>query len=193
MNIKDNPFGKEYWCGEAGYRPPGYGDFDINLAKEALILMARPASVLDIGCAYGFTVGRLNMLGIPSKGIDISEYAISQSSFKGRLVHAEAWNMPFADKSFDLAFSSGVLEHIPKGKLTQTIKEIVRVCERGIIGVSCLDDETTKDGADDTHEVILTKDQWQDMFPYEFVILSDSAHMWRSNALIELYKRCKGI
>ncbi len=177
MNIYDNP---EYWKGDIGYRGEGYGDFAINRVKEACILLRRPKDILDVGCAYGFTVAKLRSLGFDAWGIDISNYALSKASKEVRefLTYASVCDMKVMDKPFDFIYSSGVLEHIPKKDLDKAISEIVRVGKRGLIGVSCLDDKTTHDNDDETHEVILNKSEWQAMFPPWFEIVSDSAEAW---------------
>ena len=183
--VYNNP---KYWCGDIGYRSPGYSDWTINTVKEFCIILEKPKTVLDIGCAYGYIVLHLNAIGISSYGVDISSLAISRAHehIRERLICTSAWVMPFKDKAFDFGFSSGVLEHIPKDKLEKTIKEITRVCSRGLIGVSCTDDETTHDGDDETHEVILTRSQWQTMFPPEFKVVSDSEVSWRVHAILRL-------
>ena len=83
----------EYWCGDIGYRPPGYCDFTINSIKEMAILLHRPKSVLDIGCAYGFTVWRFNKIGLPSKGLDISQLALSRAPDKQHLTQGVVWDI----------------------------------------------------------------------------------------------------
>jgi len=190
-NIYNNP---EYWSGETGYRPPGYSDFPINWIKEGCIIFHTPKSILDVGCAFGYSVARLRKLGYMAMGIDISSYATGKApdEVKPYIVCAPAWKMPFEDKQFDFVFSSGMLEHIPVSKLKRTIDEMVRVGSRGLIGVSCKDDPTTREGADDTHEIILTKSQWQGMFPKEFKVISDSFEGWfneLSRSFFALYRR----
>jgi len=183
MEVKalyDNP---EYWCGEIGYRPPGYADFSANLLKEICIMWHRPKSVLDIGCAYGFTVARLRALGVDARGLDVSSYALSQADKGVReyLDEGYAWEMPYTDKRFDVVFSSGMLEHIPADKMVQTIKEIKRVSSRGIIGVACADDPTSQlpEGEEDkTHGKLRTREGWQALFPSGYHVVSDSELSW---------------
>lgn len=180
----DNIYNKpEYWCGDIGYRHPGYGDFWINALKELCILSMLPTSTLDIGCAYGYSVARLRALGLDIEGIDISSYALEKANpnIMKYLAMGTVWNLPYEDKSFDLIFSSGVLEHIPKNKLEKSISEIRRVGHRGLIGVSCTDDPSTnlaEKDKDTTHEVVLSQVEWQKLFPPEFRIVSDSSIAW---------------
>ncbi len=175
--IYDNP---KYWCGDLGYRPPGYSDFAVNWIKEGCIMFRKPGNVLDVGCAYGFTVRRLNRLDYNIVGLDISSYAISKAprEVKHLLCCAPAWDTGFGAKSIDLVFSSGMLEHIPKDKLDKTIKELTRIGNRGLIGVACKDDPTTEKDEDASHQLILTRAEWQEMFPSEFKIISDSTKSW---------------
>uniref|UniRef100_A0A6M3IFJ4 Putative methyltransferase n=1 Tax=viral metagenome TaxID=1070528 RepID=A0A6M3IFJ4_9ZZZZ len=172
-----------YWNGQIGYRPPGYADFRVNLIKEMCIMTMRPRSVLDIGCAYGFTVNRLRSLGYDARGVDISSYAISQAPECAQryLEEAPAWKMPFRNKAFDVAFSSGMLEHIPEELMQQTVTEICRVSERGIIGVACADDPTSniaEEDMDKTHGKLRTQAEWQALFPATYSVVSDSEESW---------------
>ena len=185
--IYDDP---AYWNGDIGYRSPGYRDFDINVIKEAVILLMKPESVLDIGCAYGYSVGRFNDLGIKARGIDISQYALSQAPdyCKPYLVHAPAWDIPFKDKEFDVIFSSGILEHVPEDKMEHTVAEIVRVSSRGVIGVSCLDDPSTHKEDDTSHCVMLKCADWQALFPADYVVVSDSSTSWKVLLLTNLWR-----
>ena len=59
-NIYNNP---EYWKGDIGYRGQGYIDFPINWIKEGCIIFRHPFNILDVGCAFGYTVRRLHRLG----------------------------------------------------------------------------------------------------------------------------------
>ena len=187
--VKTNPFeDPEYWKGNKGYKGIGYSDFIINTVKEIAVLSHRPKSVLEIGCAYGFSVKRINQLGIACVGLEISKLAISRAEEDVRpaLIHGTVWDMPFLDGQYDLCYCSGVLEHVPYEKLARATHEIQRVCKRGIIGVACIDDETTHLEDDTTHEVILPVKEWQSYFKPEFIILSDSENSWRSYTTIRI-------
>lgn len=84
--------------------------------------------ILELGCANGKDAVQFldnsNLFDIT--GVDIKDYGISQDNFT--FVQADAADLPFEDKSFDVVISIGLLEHIePMEKLSSMIKEIDRV------------------------------------------------------------------
>lgn len=86
----------------------------------------RPVKVLEVGCANGkdfiqFAAEKNYEIW----GVDIKEYDIEE---KVNFQVADAANLPFEDKSFDVVVSVGLLEHIePMEKLCEAIKEFERV------------------------------------------------------------------
>ena len=72
---------------------------------------------VDIGCAKGFLVHALRLLGCQAFGEDISEYAIENCHDKVR---------PFlsttTDKKYDLLICKDVLEHVPQQNLPSLLK-----------------------------------------------------------------------
>lgn len=176
QNIFDNP---EYWNGELGYRSPGYQDFPINQKKvEYILKKGIKGPVLDVGCAHGYIVKRLREKGINAWGIDISKYAIDHApeDIKQYLRHADATDIPFPDKTFDMAVSFSTLEHIPTEKIEETIKEITRVAKRGIISVTPGDDPHFNE--DPSHVTKKPLEWWWKKFPKKFEIIGDSDEKW---------------
>ena len=97
-------------------------------------------SVLEIGCGTGIILKTLSENGFGERyhALDVSESALEY--VKGQsirnLVEAkpgDAMNIPYGDKSFDLAFLSHILEHLenPAGAL----REAERVARRVVIEV----------------------------------------------------------
>lgn len=64
--------------------------------------------ILDIGTGCGFLVATLKAKGCDAVGIDISDYA-TQRRCDASVIQADMRALPFADKSFDLITSQGVL------------------------------------------------------------------------------------
>jgi SAM-dependent methyltransferase len=73
----------------------------------------RPPRVLDAGCALGLLVETLVERGIDARGIDISEYAISQADAVVRdRLRVASLTSPL-DGRYDLIVCIEVLEHMP--------------------------------------------------------------------------------
>jgi SAM-dependent methyltransferase len=75
----------------------------------------RRPTVLDCGCGSGLSVDILNAHGILAFGIDAGEARHRQWNVRalGRRLHsADALHLPFGAESFDVVFSSGLIEHI---------------------------------------------------------------------------------
>ena len=81
--------------------------------------------ILDFGCAKGFTVLGLRMLGYEAYGVDVSKYAISQApkEVNGFVNHIE----PFEDLSgifgaVDWVLCKDILEHLPYEKIDDQLQ-----------------------------------------------------------------------
>jgi SAM-dependent methyltransferase len=84
--------------------------------------------LLDVGCATGkdFVGFMKEREDLEIVGIDLKDYGLRQPNF--RMVVADAVDIPFPDRYFDIAVSVGVLEHIrPIEKLARVVQEIDRV------------------------------------------------------------------
>ena len=124
---------KDYFVGGV-YKDPHYFDFpahEIRVVK--LIDLLHPYSVLDVGCAYGYIVKHFMERGVNAWGCDVSHWCEQQAKeiIPDRFVLAPAWDLSFfRDKSFDVIYCEGVLEHIPEDKIGLTFKEFQRVGKR---------------------------------------------------------------
>ena len=70
--------------------------------------------ILDCGCGNGLSVQLLSAAGFNAFGVDYAELRIQQWK-AGKLnstVQGDATRLPFANESFDIVFSCGLLEHI---------------------------------------------------------------------------------
>jgi len=96
----------------------------------------RGLKVLEIGCGLGTDGAQFAEAGADYTGVDLTEAAVELArrrfelfSLPGKFQTADAENLAFADDSFDLVYSHGVLHHTPETE--KAIKEIHRVLRPG--------------------------------------------------------------
>lgn len=89
------------------------------------------SSILDVGCGKGFMLHDFKeaMPDATVRGIDISEYAISETlpSVRPFVQVGNARELPFPDRSFDLVVSINTVHNLPKDECRQALREIQRV------------------------------------------------------------------
>ncbi|HKC62254.1 MAG TPA: class I SAM-dependent methyltransferase [Pyrinomonadaceae bacterium] len=93
---------------------------------------ARGLRVLEIGCGLGTDGAQFAKAGAIYTGVDLTDAAVelAQRRFElfglqGCFRMADAENLDFADESFDLVYSHGVLHHTPD--TVRAVKEVHRV------------------------------------------------------------------
>lgn len=159
-------FDKEYFNGGkkvGGYAFEGYRDFPVHWITAQKILDLKPKSVLELGCARGYVLKRIEDQGIPSTGLEISEHCLltraAQNIFRWNICNTP-W--PFEDKQFDVCYSIAVMEHVPEEYLEDVLGEINRVSKRGLHGVDFGEND---DGFDQTHCTLREKSWWDERMP----------------------------
>ncbi len=131
-------FGKEYFDGT---RQQGYGGYRYDGRWKPVVDrfrgyygLASTSAILDIGCAKGFMLHDFQDLlpGVTVAGIDISAYALSPGleSVKPFIVQADAKDLPFPDKSFDLVISIATLHNLDGDELRRSFREVERVSRK---------------------------------------------------------------
>jgi SAM-dependent methyltransferase len=94
-------------------------------------------STLEIGCASGYYSEVLEYLldvELRYTGVDYSEPLIrmARSFYPGRSFHvADGAHLPFADRAFEVAVSSGILPHTPNFR--DHVAEAARVAEKAVV------------------------------------------------------------
>jgi SAM-dependent methyltransferase len=128
-------FGKDYFDGDRRYGYGGY-KYDGRWRPFAEKLIShyglKPGDrVLDIGCGKGFLVHDFMkaLPGLEVAGIDISEYAITNAmdEVKPFVKVANATELPFPDRHFDLVVSINTLHNLYNFQLKQALQEIERI------------------------------------------------------------------
>lgn len=108
-----------------------------QVAQDIAARLGGRGSVLEVGCGASLVIQELSKLGIQCRGIDMDplvlEYsaALSKSYGSGiELDQLDAFALPFPDKTFDLVFSVGMLEHYSPEDQLLLVKEQARVARR---------------------------------------------------------------
>lgn len=170
-------FGKEFFDGE---RSHGYGGFNYHPRFWQPVIptfqnhwgLTGQSSVLDIGCAKGFMLHDLAEL-IPSitvKGVDVSRYAIENAieDMKPHVQVANATDLPFPDKSFDVVISVTTVHNLERTECIQALREIERVSRgHSFITVDAYHDEAERDRMHAwnlTAKTVLHVDEWRELF-----------------------------
>ncbi|MEW6329824.1 MAG: class I SAM-dependent methyltransferase [Pseudomonadota bacterium] len=170
-------FGKEFFDGD---RKHGYGGFSYNPRFWQPVIptfqqhwkLAAGSSVLDVGCAKGFMLHDMAQLipGITVKGIDVSDYAIANAveSVKPHVQVANARELPFPDKSFDIVISINTIHNLELDDCAQALREIERVRRKGAfvtVDAYRTDDEKRRMYAWNlTAKTIMSVDEWVAFF-----------------------------
>ena len=170
-------FGRDFFDGDRNH---GYGGFNymprfwqpvIPTFKNYWNLTAN-SSLLDVGCAKGFMLHDLaeSIPGITLKGIDISEYAIKNAmvDMKSHVQVANATQLPFPDKSFDVVISINTVHNLDRNDCAKALQEIERVSRgHSFITVDAYrnDDEKERMNAWNlTAKTIMSVEEWITFF-----------------------------
>src|SRR5882762_7734951 len=96
----------------------------------------RSKKVLEIGCGLGTDGAQFAKAGADYTGVDLTDAAVELArkhfavlGLRGDFRTADAENLDFADESFDLVYSHGVLHHTPD--TSGAVREIHRVLKPG--------------------------------------------------------------
>lgn len=98
-----------------------------------------PYRVLEVGCNVGWNLEYLRRLGVRGlHGIEPQPYAVERARARCEefdIVQGTAFELPFGDGFFDMAFTSGVLIHISPVNVGTAIDELYRVSRRWIVAI----------------------------------------------------------
>lgn len=132
-------FGKDYFDGD---RRHGYGGYSYQARFWQPVVpvfqqrygLTASSRILDVGSGKGFMLHDFRQLipGITVAGIDISDYAIEHTLPEVRpfVRVANAKDLPFDDRSFDLVISINTIHNLALTECKQALREIMRVTKK---------------------------------------------------------------
>ncbi len=168
-------YGKEYfhcgYCYKNYQHKPGHWTGVIEDLRDHYCLSSQ-SSVLDIGCAMGYTLFEFTEVipGIKVRGIDISPYAIDNAKpeVKPYLEVGNAKDLSkFKDKEFDLALSITTIHNLPLDECKQALREIQRVGKKAFIQVDAWRNDDQKAALEKwlvTAKTFMHVDSWKKLF-----------------------------
>jgi ubiquinone/menaquinone biosynthesis C-methylase UbiE len=170
-------FGKEFFDGDRSF---GYGGFSYNpkywseVVKDfvSFYKLTDHNKILDVGCAKGFMLYDFHKLNSSFElhGVDISNYAITNSikDVSANLKVADAKNLPYEDKYFDLVISINTIHNLNIEECSKSLKEIQRVAKKNsFITVDAYRNEEEKKRMLDwnlTAKTIMSVSEWTKFF-----------------------------
>jgi len=133
-----NPCGTKFTDAETGSREfyervaeHRYGT-EWHIPAAADFTSARNLRVLEIGCGLGTDGAQFARAGARYTGVDLTDAAVELArkcfavfELPGEFRTADAENLDFADETFDLVYSHGVLHHTPD--TARAVSEVHRV------------------------------------------------------------------
>lgn len=92
-------------------------------------------TALDFGCAKGFMVYALRLLGKEAYGADVSEYAVTNCHPKVKDYLQVIESASQLKGGWDLIIAKDVLEHIPHESIPEVLSELRRRCKTLFVAV----------------------------------------------------------
>ena len=113
-------------------------------------------SVLEVGCNIGPNLLRVQDEFPKAKlaGVDINEFAINEGKKllpEVDLRVSDLDKLPFKNKSFDYVIADAVLIYVDSTKINQVIREMNRVCKKGMILVEWHNEESVTGKVQEYH------------------------------------------
>lgn len=135
----------EEWRDEFGkaYTERNVVDYHDRLpAFQHMLDGLRLDRILEVGCNRGHNMHAIQEIFPDAEvcGVEPNKHALA---FATGAIPGNIYDLPFKNVYFDLAFTAGVLIHIPPQRLAEALKEVVRVSRRYVLAVEYFAEKDT--------------------------------------------------
>jgi len=159
------PFFKSGYSPEQGYTREGY--LPGAIAQLLVNLYGREGRWLEAGCAFGWVMERLVLMGVDVYGFDISKYAIRHAPkvIRRRVYcHDGLEQQRFSGDSFDFIYSFETAEHVYIDDVPIWLRNLYSWARSGasLFMTVCLGVDNCR-GAEDpdlSHQTLQPRDWW---------------------------------
>jgi len=115
----------------------GYRLNDKNCGVTSLIYICKNLkfdTIIDVGCSTGSGYDVATGYKKQYTGIDVADLAVKKAIARNRnVVQGSICDIPFEDESFDVSFSSDVIEHIHPDDIDLALSEMIRVAKKYVV------------------------------------------------------------
>jgi hypothetical protein len=178
-NIMNNKFNRDYY--EDGIRKhlSGYQEYrwmPTRSIPEAIDIKNNFVfnTCVDYGCAKGFLVHALRILGVEAYGEDISEYAISNCHPKV----SEYLSLPNENK-YDLLIAKDILEHVEEQDIPEILAKFTNKAKQFFFVIPLGDDNLFRIReyeVDITHVTKKDEEWWIDIFNKNGILITNFSY-----------------
>lgn len=121
----------------------------------------KPKHAMEFGCGKGPRVLAMNQIGLPSRGIELSQYAVD-NKLHPLVEQGDILNYS-GEKQFDLTIAYDLFEHIPYEEINKAIETFINASNIHIlVSVPVIGDPNLEN--DPTHIIKETKEWWIKQF-----------------------------
>ena len=194
MKMTDSFYDHDYFedgpaSGKSGYTNYQWlPDLTIPMAHHLIMNLniQKNDTLLDYGCAKGYLVRAMRLLGIEAYGVDTSSYAIKccHESVRDYCFHLMDENFLKGKTNYDYIISKDVFEHIEESELPRVLETLSVITKKIFIVVPLAKMGSNSEFIipayhnDKSHITIRDKDWWLDLIGKWFEV-TDASHSFR--------------